>query len=97
MNIYSESGKSNYSVLSDLRKKLRIQTEKKDIDFNNNNYYNKYELEKIFDGFQIVNQVKTKDITKQLSKEPYLDLNSFKPQSREICIKNILLDLMKDE
>ena len=97
MNIYSESGKSNYSVLSDLRKKLRIQTEMKDIDFNNNNYYNKYELEKIFDGFQIVNQVKTKDITKQLSKEPYLDLNSFKAQSREICIKNMLLDLMKDE
>ena len=97
INIYSTSGKSNYSVLSDLRKKLRIQTEMKDIDFNNNNYYNKYELEKIFDGFQIVNQVKTKDITKQLSKEPYLDLNSFKAQSREICIKNMLLDLMRDE
>ena len=46
MNLYSASGKSNYSVLSDLRKKLRIQTEMKDIDFNNNNYYNKYELEK---------------------------------------------------
>ena len=26
INIYSTSGKSNYSVLSDLRKKLRIQT-----------------------------------------------------------------------
>ena len=96
-NIYLSSGKSNYSILQDLKKKIRIQTEMKDIDFNNNKYYNKYDLEKIFDGLQIVNQVKTKDVTKQLSKEPYSDLNSFKAQSREICIKNMLLDLMRDE
>ena len=95
-NIYSKHGKTNISLVRNIKKKVK-KNNIKDFNWSSQNYYSQNELDKIFDGMQIVNQVKTKDETKKLSKDPYLDLYSFTKQSREICANNMFLDLMKEE
>ena len=95
-NIYSKHGKTNISLIKNIKKKVK-KTDFKDFNWSSQNYYNQNQLDKIFDGIQIVKQVKTKDETKKLSKDPYLDLYNFTKQSREICANNMFLDLMKEE
>ena len=69
--------RKNKHFINKKHKKKVKKTDFKDFNWSSQNYYNQNQLDKIFDGIQIVKQVKTKDETKKLSKDPYLDLYNF--------------------
>ena len=93
-NIYKDSGTCNYVLLSDLRKKIKIENKSvKDLNWAKQNYFHQEELDKFFDAAQIVRRFNTK----KSCKEPYIDLFTYSAQSKDICIKNMLIDLMNEE
>lgn len=92
-NIYASSGKSNYSLLSDIRKKVKIGKPIKEINWSTEKSLNRNQLQKVFDASQIMKRIRNNSEFK----EPYIDLHTYSSQSREICIRNMLIDLMNDE
>ena len=94
VSVFKEEGKSNFMLLSDIRKKISIENKSvKDINWSNQKYFTQEQLDKFFDASQIMRRVNNK----KQCKEPFIDLFTYASQSKEICVRNMLIDLMNEE
>lgn len=94
VNLYADQGKSNYHILAEVRKKIIGSKGIHSVDWGQpQSYVPKESIESIFDSIQIKNFIDDK----RICKERYIDLHTFKTQSKEVCLKNMLVHLMREE
>ena len=97
-NVYNKYGKTNHEILKELTKKhSNSSVDIKNINWSQQSYYNKSQVEKIFDGYQIAKQIKNKYEVKSKCPQPIFDKNVFASDTIKISIKNIKLNLLKKE
>ena len=92
-NIFLTSGKSNFMLINEVKNKLKTKKPLKELNINMNKYIPTDQHDKIMEASHIL---KRYDNRKDC-KEPYIDIYTYKTQSKEICIKNMLIDLMNEE
>lgn len=92
-NIFLENGKSNFMLLNEVKKKLLRKQSLKDINWHTHRYFNENQFNKVLDASHIVKQHETrKEVV-----EPYIDIHTYKKQSKEICINNMLISILNEE
>ena len=99
-NIYSCNGKTNYHLIKELNKKFKIIKNDKDIkkiNWSNQNYYNKKQLNNIFDGYNISKRVINNFEIKRKCRERSFEMDAFISQTRNISLDNLKINLMKNE
>ena len=92
-NIFLENGKSNFMLLHEIKKKLLHKHSLKDINWHSQRYFNEKQLNKVLDASHIVKQHETRKETV----EPYIDIHTYKQQSKEICVNNMLINILNEE
>ena len=92
-NIFLENGKSNFMLLHEIKKKLLHKQSLKDINWHSQRYFNEKQFNKVLDASHIVKQHETRKETV----EPYIDIHTYKQQSKQICINNMLISILNDE
>ena len=99
-NIYNLNGKNNYQVMKELSKKFKILRNNKDIkkiNWSKQTYYNKQQLNSIFDGYQISKRILNNYEIKRKAKERGFYMDEFLSQNKNISLDNIRLNLLKSE
>ena len=99
-NIYNLNGKNNYQVMKELSKKFKILRNNKDIkkiNWSKQTYYNKHQLNSIFDGYQISKRILNNYEIKRKAKERGFYMDEFLSQNKNISLDNIRLNLLKSE
>ena len=99
-NIYLSNGKSNYQIMKELAKKFKIIKKNKDIkkfNWSKQYYYNKSQLNNIFDGYQISKRILNKYEVKRKVKDRGFYLDEFITQTKNVSIDNLKLNLLKSE
>ena len=99
-NIYLSNGKSNYQIMKELTKKFKIIKKNKDIkkiNWSKQYYYNKSQLNNIFDGYQISKRILNKYEVKRKVKDRGFYLDEFITQTKNVSIDNLKLNLLKSE
>ena len=97
-NFNSSDYKTNHTLLSQIKKKNTSSApDIKNINWSDYNYYNSKELNNVFDAFQILKHVKSRDTIRQLSKGKEKDLLELCNQNKQICMSNIISEMLKDE
>ena len=99
-NIYSCNGKTNYHLIKELNKKFKIIKNDKDIkkiNWSNQNYYNKKQLNNIFDGYNISKRVINNFEIKRKCRERSFEMDAFISQTRNISLDNLKINLIKNE
>ena len=99
-NIYKSSGKSNHQILQNL--KMRIKTNSsnsiKAEDISNKyNYYKDHELKTISNSQEIARQIKLNSLVRRKFKQPSSNIKTYTIQTKQICVDNMLSDLMQME
>lgn len=92
-NIFLENGKSNFMLLHEIKKKLLHKQSLKDINWHSQRYFNEKQFNKVLDASHIVKQHETRKETV----EPYIDIHTYKQQSKQICINNMLISILNNE
>ncbi len=99
-NIYNSNGKTNYQVMKELSKKFKLISSNKDIkkiNWSKQAYYNRKQLNSIFDGYQILKKIKNKYEIKRKCKDRGFFMNEFMTQTKNISMDNLKLNLLKSE
>ena len=99
-NIYSCNGKTNYHLIKELNKKFKIIKNDKDIksiNWSKQNYYNKKQLNNIFDGYNISKRVINNFEVKKKCRERSFEMDAFISQTRNISLDNLKINLIKNE
>jgi len=99
-NIYSSNGKTNYHLIKELNKKFKIIKNDKDIkkiNWSKQNYYNKKQLNNIFDGYNISKRVISNFKAKHICRERSFEMGTFISQTRNISLDNLKINLLKKE
>ena len=99
-NIYSCNGKTNYHLIKELNKKFKIIKKDKDIkniNWSKQNYYNKKQLNSIFDGYNISKRVINNFEVKKKCRERSFEMDAFISQTRNISLDNLKINLIKNE
>ena len=92
-NIFLTSGKSNFMLINEVKNKLKTKKPLKELNTNMNSYIPNDQHDKIIEASHILKRYENR----KDCKEPYIDIYTYKTQSKEICIKNMLIDLMNEE
>ena len=97
-NIYTKYGKTNYEIIKEVSKKNSNSTvDIKNINWSQQRYYNKSQVEKIFDGYQIAKQIKNKYDIRKRCPQPIFDKNLFGLDTIKISLDNLKLNLLKNK
>ena len=99
-NIYICNGKTNYQIMKELNKKFKIIKNNKDIkkiNWSKQSYYNRKELNNIFDGYNISKKIMNKYEVKRKVKDRGFYLDEFISQTKNISMENLKLNLLKSE
>lgn len=99
-NIYNSNGKTNYQVMKELSKKFKLIRNNKDIkkiNWSKQTYYNRKQLNSIFDGYQISKKIMNKYEIKRKCKDRGFFMNEFITQTKNISMDNLKLNLLKSE
>ena len=99
-NIYISNGKTNYQLKKELNKKFKIIRENKDIkkiNWSKQNYYNRKQLNSIFDGYQISKKILNKYEVKRKVKDRGFYMDEFITQTKNISMDNLKINLLKNE
>lgn len=94
-NIYSSLNKKNRLVINEKKKKIKCN--KLSFNWNNQNIFNKTEIENIKASEQIKRQIKTKSDIKYKYKEPFMTASSFIETRHEIFLANKMINILKTE
>ena len=99
-NIYTSNGKSNYQIMKELSQKFKIIRKNKDIkkiNWSKQSYYNRNQLNSIFDGYQISKKILNKYEVKRKVKDRGFYMDEFITQTKNISLDNIKLNILKNE
>ena len=99
-NIYTSNGKSNYQIMKELSKKFKIIRKNKDIkkiNWSKQSYYNRKQLNSIFDGYQISKKILNKYEVKRKVKDRGFYMDEFITQTKNISLDNIKLNILRNE
>ena len=99
-NIYSCNGKTNYHLIKELNRKFKIIKNDKDIkkiNWSKQNYYNKKQLNSIFDGYNISKKVINNFEIKRKCHERSFEMDTFISQTKNISLDNLKINLLKNE
>ena len=99
-NIYICNGKTNYQIMKELNKKFKIIKNNKDIkkiNWSKQSYYNRKELNNIFNGYNISKKIMNKYEVKRKVKDRGFYLDEFISQTKNISMENLKLNLLKSE
>ena len=94
-NIYSSLNKFNNFFIKNKKKKIRNNS--LSFNWNNQNIFNKTDVENIKRSEEIKKQMKIKYDTKYKYKEPTLTVSNFISTRNEIFITNKMIDILKEE
>ena len=96
-NIYKSSGKSNHQILQNLKMKIHSSRTINANDLTNTNYYNDYQLKTISNSQEISKQVQSYIKTKKKFKQPSANVKTYTIQTKQICKKYMIGELLKKE
>ena len=97
-NLNSKDYKTNHTLLSQIKKKNTSSApDIKNINWSDYSYYNSKELNNVFDAFQILKTVKNRETVKKLLKEKESDLSILSNRNKQICMSNIISEVLKNE
>lgn len=99
-NIYKSSGKSNHQILQNLKMKIKVNSSNsittEDLS-NKYNYYKGHELRTISNSHEIAKQIQINSQVRRKFKQPSANIKTYTIQTKQICIDNMLSDLIKLE
>ena len=99
-NIYKSSGKSNHQLLQNLKMKIKVNSSNsitpEDLS-NKYNYYKGHELRTISNSQEIAKQIQINSQVRRKFKQPSANIKTYTIQTKQICIDNMLSDLIKLE
>ena len=105
-NIYDMSTSKNRNDINNIKQKVRQNMSGIDSKLRKEIYKNKYfpeaKIDMINDAQDIMSKIKNKIIQERKINKNFnyfnkIDLHTFTRQNRDICLKNIFIDLIKDE
>jgi hypothetical protein len=94
-NIYSSLNKNNRMIINEKRRK--IKNDSLSFNWNNQNIFNKTEIENIKASEQIKKQVKTKSQIKYKFHEPYITTSSFLETRHDTFLTNKMINILMEE
>ncbi len=99
-NIYISNGKTNSQIMRELSKKfqkIRINKDIKKINWENQIYYDKKQLNNIFDGYQISKKIKNEyDLKRKIQKTGFI-MNNILSETKNISMDNLKINILKSE
>ena len=99
-NIYKSSGKSNHQILKNLKMKIKVNSSNsiasEDLS-NKNKYYKDNVLKTINNSQEISKQILINSQVRRKFKQPSANIQTYTIQTKQICIDNMISDLIKIE
>ena len=105
-NIYDMFSSKNRIDIINIKKRVRQNLSGMNINLrkevNKNNYFPSDNIETIKEAQEILykikcNIIKDKNVTKKYNQVNRIDLHTFREQNRDICLNNILINIIKSE
>ena len=105
-NIYDMFSSKNRIDIINIKKRVRQNLSVMNINLrkevNKNNYFPSDNIETIKEAQEILykikcNIIKDKNVTKKYNQVNRIDLHTFREQNRDICLNNILINIIKSE
>lgn len=96
-NIYQTFGKSNHQLLENIRKKTQSYNSLSEEDLSKINYYKNYQLNTISNTQEISKQIRSNSYIRKQFKLPNASIKTYIIETKKICKKKILSDVLKNE